>query len=74
MSNYKTALRQSQERLSFEKLNRKEQIEHAKWLDEQDAKKRRENMRANGEFIQEQIRNKQAEEQKAWQAEQEQDA
>lgn len=73
MSNYKTALRQSQERLSCDKLNRKEQMEHAKWLDEQDTKKRRENMRANGEFIQEQIRNKKEEEQKAWHAEQEQD-
>ena len=48
-------------------------MEHAKFLDEQDAKKRRENMRVNGEFIQEQIRNKKDEEHNAWLTEQEQD-
>ena len=65
MCNYKTALQKSQERLTVEKVSRKEQIEHAKWLDEEDARKRREHMQANGDFIREQIRHKQDEEQKA---------
>jgi len=54
-------------------LSRKEQNERAKWLDEQDAQKRRANRRANGDFIQEQIRNKREEEEKAWHTEQEND-
>lgn len=73
MKKYKDALRQSQEQLSADKLDHKEKIERDHWLDQQDVLRRRANMRANGQFIQEQIKAKREEDRKAQEAEQQLD-